>query len=196
MADPIPDGGGPATVGPISGPDRASAPSDGRQRRRRRRGVEARRVRRVVRTVDAWSVLKVAALFTACLWLIVMVAGVIVWSVAASTGTVGNLESFTADLLAQEDFTIDGRRVFQASLVAGLILVAAGTAFAGLLTVLFNLISELTGGVRMTVVELEHTRPARGRRRRARRRGEPGADAAADVEDVAHPDPAEGAEAG
>jgi hypothetical protein len=50
-------------------------------------------------------------------------------------------------------YEIDGEYLFRAFMLAGLVLVVAGTAFNVVLAVLFNLISDLTGGVRVTVLE-------------------------------------------
>ncbi|MEZ5144485.1 MAG: DUF3566 domain-containing protein [Acidimicrobiales bacterium] len=119
--------------------------------------LKARRVRRVVRYVSPWSVFKVSVLFSVCLWLILMVAGVILWQAAVASGMVTNVEKFLAKLLAEETFTIDGRELFRASAIAGVMLVFAGSAFTVLMSLLFNVISDMTGGIRFTVLELEDT---------------------------------------
>ena len=90
-----------------------------------------------------------------CLWLVVTVAGVILWQVARATGTLDNLQDFLATALADESFTIEGARVLMSVLLGGVVLVIAGTGLTVLLAVLFNLVSELAGGVRLSVVELE-----------------------------------------
>ena len=90
-----------------------------------------------------------------CLWLVITVAGVILWQVARVTGTLDNLQEFLATALADETFTIEGSRVLMSVLLGGVVLVIAGTGLTVLLAVLFNLVSELTGGVRLSVVELE-----------------------------------------
>jgi hypothetical protein len=120
--------------------------------------LKARRVRRVMRYVSPWSVFKVAVLFSICLCLILMVAGVILWQGAVGSGLVTNVEKFLAKLLAEESFTIDGRELFRATAIAGVMLVFAGSAFSVLMALLFNVISDLTGGIRFTVLELEDTR--------------------------------------
>ncbi len=117
--------------------------------------LKARRVRRVVRYVSPWSVFKVSLLFSVCLWLILMVAGVILWQGAEGSGMVANIEKFLAKLLAEQSFTIDGRELFRATAIAGVMLVFAGSAFSVLLALLFNVISDITGGIRFTVLELE-----------------------------------------
>jgi len=126
------------------------------------RGVryEARQVQRLVTRIDPWSVLKISVLFALSAWLILVVAGVVLWRVAVATGTIGKFENFLAQILAEESFIIDGSQILRASLIAGLVLVITGVVFAVVFSVLFNLISGLTGGVRLTVVELETTRRA------------------------------------
>ena len=110
--------------------------------------------------VDPWSMLKVSLLFALSLWLIVVVAGVLLWRVAVSTGTIGNFENFLAQILAEDTFTINGGKIFQGSVVAGLVFFATGAVFAVVTSVLFNLIAGVVGGIRFTVVELETARPA------------------------------------
>jgi len=52
----------------------------------RRQRFEAKKVRRLVRHVDPWSMLKLAVLVCLCMWLISMIAVVILWTVARSSG--------------------------------------------------------------------------------------------------------------
>ncbi|MEL0000072.1 MAG: DUF3566 domain-containing protein, partial [Acidimicrobiaceae bacterium] len=130
--------------------------------------LRARRVRRLVRHVEPWSVLKVALIFSFCLWVILLVAGVMLWSLAVSSGTVDNVETFVTELFALESFTFNADQIFRASAIGGLVLVVAGAGFTVLMAVLFNLISDVTGGVRFTVVEEETARP-RPKRLRPRR---------------------------
>ena len=130
--------------------------------------LRARRVRRLVRHVEPWSVLKVALIFSFCLWVILLVAGVMLWSLAVSSGTVDNAETFVTELFALESFTFDADQILRASAIGGLVLVVAGAGFTVLMAVLFNLISDVTGGVRFTVVEEETARP-RPKRLRPRR---------------------------
>ena len=130
------------------------------KRERRQLGrLRARRVRRVVRHVDPWSVLRLSLLFYLCLFVVVMVAGTLLYNLAGAAGTITSIESFIKDIGAFKTFSFKGATIFRASFLAGLILVIAGSAFNVLLTVLFNLISDLVGGVRITVIEEETARP-------------------------------------
>jgi hypothetical protein len=125
------------------------------RRRGRRSRARVRRVTRVIRHVDSWSVLKISAIFYLTMYFILLVAGVLLWFVAVSTGTVGNVERFIRDLFALDTFHFSGGAIFHDSWIIGAFLVAGGTGLNVTLAVLFNLISDLVGGLRVTVLEEE-----------------------------------------
>ncbi len=180
-----------------------------------------RRVRRTIRHVEPWSVLKIALLFHAALFLIICVASALLWTAARASGTLDNVESFItsvggfgncepidgrsrtttttsttapaddevdqldpdrqttvaedeADLLEDEpddeivpdededcgegselvgEFEFEDGRIFQAFAFGGVVLVLAGTGATVVLVLLLNLMSDLTGGIQVTVVE-------------------------------------------
>ena len=145
-----------------------AAPMSQRERRRRTR-LEARRVRRIVRHIEPWSVLKISVFFYFFLWLVFLLAGVLLWSFAESTDTLSNIESLFESLFALEsgnDFW-NGGAIFRGYALATLALAIGAVAFNVLLAVLYNLLSDLTGGIRLTVIEEESARfqPPRRRRR-------------------------------
>jgi hypothetical protein len=59
------------------------------------------------------------------------------------------------------EFKFEDGRIFQAFALGGIVLVLAGSAANVVMVLLFNLMSDLTGGVRVTV--LEEDPPARPR---------------------------------
>lgn len=128
------------------------------------RALRARQVERVVTRIDPWSMLRVSLSFALCLWLIIDVAAVLLWQGAVATGSLGKVENFLAQLLAESSFTIDGIKVFEGAAVAGIALFVAGAMFAVITSVLFNLIAGVFGGLRFTVVELETAQVARNPR--------------------------------
>ena len=140
-------------------PTSAANGAHGRRGRRQDARLRARKVTRVVRRIEPWSVAKVSAVLYLCLWLVFTVAGIILWQVARTTGTLDNLQDFLATALADDTFTIAGGQVLAAVLFGGAVLVLAGTGLTVLVAVLFNLVSELTGGLRVAVVELETAEP-------------------------------------
>lgn len=139
-----------------TGGQAAAAAPKGRKARRRR--LRARRVDRILRRIDPWSVLKVSFFFLLSLWVVVLLAGAILWSAATGSGAIDNVEEFVTELFGLKTFAFEGEQLFRGIAVGGLIMVLAGTAFSVLLAVLFNLISDLTGGIQLSVVELENVR--------------------------------------
>jgi hypothetical protein len=130
-----------------------------------------RRVTRVVRHVDPWSVFKVAAVFSAVAYAICLVAGVLLWNVAYATGTIDNIER-GMESTGWETFELNGGEIFHNAWIAGLFAAVGLTGLAVLVATLFNLITDLVGGLRFTVLEEEVIeRPPSSLRRYAGRRG-------------------------
>ena len=118
-------------------------------------GYRVRKVRRVLRHVEPWSALKVGLIFYTCVWGLSTIAVRILWNTAEDAGTIQKVESFIEDLFALEVFEFDSEQILRVFFLGGLILVVGGTAITVVLVVLFNLISDLTGGVRFTMIEEE-----------------------------------------
>jgi hypothetical protein len=127
--------------------------------------ASARRVRRVVRHIDPWSVFKVASIFVICVWGVVVLASLLIWRAAESSGSVENTEKFVTDI-GFKDFDFDPQKMFEALLSAGAVVAISMIFFIVLMTFLFNLICDMTGGVRVTMIEqdLADARKRRGRK--------------------------------
>lgn len=117
-----------------------------------------RRVRRVVRRIELWSVLKLALVFYACMYVVTMGALVVIWGFAYSAGLVDNFESFANDV-GFENWQFYGQDMFRQAAMVGAILVVAFTVLTMLATALVNVISELTGGIRFVVIEEDVVEP-------------------------------------
>ncbi len=105
--------------------------------------------------------LKLAVLVTLCMWLISMIAVVIMWTVARSSGTVSSVESFVNSTLQLQDWKLDGEFLFrQFGLISllGHLGLAAAIVVA---TLVFNLVSDIIGGVWVSVIEEESARPVK-----------------------------------
>ena len=113
-----------------------------------------RRVVRVVRDIDAWSVFKVGLVFHLVLYVIALIATALMWSVADQTGTIDNVENFF-ESFGWETFSFDGSALFSNFAAFGLLAALLGTALWVVGAVMFNLITELVGGVRVSVLEEE-----------------------------------------
>ena len=116
--------------------------------------VRARRVKRVIRRIDLWSVLKLSLLLYTCLYVATLVASIVVWAIAYSTGLVENSQNYLGDV-GLDNFRFYGQQMFRAGAAIGAVLVLAGTLITVLAVALINLISELTGGIRVTIIEEE-----------------------------------------
>ena len=127
---------------------------------RGRTRFRARRVRRLIRHVDPWSVFKLALLLNVCMWVIFQVAGLTLWSVARGSGTIDSVETNVAKAFGLSEFTIDAERVFRLYSLSGLILTLSLTGAAVVGSILFNLISDLIGGVWISVIEEENAEAA------------------------------------
>jgi hypothetical protein len=111
-----------------------------------------RRARQVIRRFDLWSVLRFSLIFYLCMFLILLVAGIVLWLVATVTGVRGNIENFISDLIASK-FHFLGLQLLRGAAIGGLLLVIIGSAVNMVMAVLYNLISDVVGGIEITVIE-------------------------------------------
>jgi hypothetical protein len=124
-----------------------SAPTPDQRRR-------VRRVSRIVRDIDVWSVAKVGLIFHAALYVMLLLTGVLLWNVGSATGTIDNIEQFM-ESFGWDSFTFKGAELFQAMAILGIFGIVGGTGLWVLGALVFNLITELVGGIRVTVLEEE-----------------------------------------
>jgi hypothetical protein len=117
------------------------------------RPARARHARRVLRRIEPWTVLRFSMLFYASLLVVFLVAGVLLWIVASLTGVVDNVETFIKDLFALDSFRFVGFKLLLGTVLGGAVLVVLGTGLNMLMAVLYNLISDVVGGVEVTVLE-------------------------------------------
>lgn len=110
-------------------------------------------MRRVIRRVDPWTVLRFSLVFYLCMLVVWLVAGALLWLAASVTGLIDNIERFLTDLFFLEYFQIRGSVVLLAAFVGGLVLVLLATGINVIMAVVYNLTSDVTGGVEVTVVE-------------------------------------------
>jgi len=115
-----------------------------------------RRVRRIVRKIDPWTVLKVSAVLTGLVALSLVLLSVIAWAVIGRLGLMSAFESAAQRVALIEP----GDTVFKAGgeYLRGMILLAGtwmmgATAVLTLGAVLYNLLAELVGGIEFTVYE-------------------------------------------
>ena len=133
--------------------------------------TQGRRSRLIIRRVDPWTILKFAVLLFSSMYFIIVVAGIVLWAAATGSGVRGNIESFIGELIASEDFKFNASQILRSSVIGGALLVVVGSLTSVLMAVLFNLISDVVGGIGISV---EERAPRRRRRVNRVRIGRPG----------------------
>jgi hypothetical protein len=115
--------------------------------------------RRVVRSVDTWTVLRVSFLFYVCVLLVFLIAGSLLWLVASTFGIVHNVEKFIGKLFDLNSFRFQAWSILLGSTLGGMVVVLLGTGANVLAALLYNLIGDVVGGVEITVAE-EKSQPS------------------------------------
>lgn len=113
--------------------------------------MAVRRVRRVIRKIDPWTVLKVSLIFNAIAGLIFVLGVWVMWSLAIQRGIPEQVTDFFSNFALV--FNAEGELYFRVVL---LLTVIGVVSFTGLLTlgaVMYNLISDVVGGVEIIVLE-------------------------------------------
>ncbi|MEI7971353.1 MAG: DUF3566 domain-containing protein [Actinomycetota bacterium] len=118
------------------------------------RAPRVRRVTRVIREIDPWSAFKVGLAFHLVVYFTVLIASVLLWSVASATGTIDNIERFLMSF-GWESFQFHGWTLLLNEALLGLLIVALLTIVWVLAATMFNLITDLVGGIRVSVLEEE-----------------------------------------
>lgn len=118
------------------------------------RAPRVRRVTRVIREIDPWSAFKVGLAFHLVVYFTVLIASVLLWSVASATGTIDNIERFLMSF-GWESFQFHGWTLLLNEILLGLLIVALLTIVWVLGATMFNLITDLVGGIRVSVLEEE-----------------------------------------
>jgi predicted metal-binding membrane protein len=116
-----------------------------------------RRARLVLRRLDPWSVLKFSVVFYFCLMLIGLLIFAVIWFVLVNMGVFEDVTSFAGKV--NLEVTFPAGTVFRWYVFAGLFGVVVWSVVTVLLTLLFNLVNDVTGGIEVVLAEREH-RPA------------------------------------
>jgi len=150
----------PVDSGPKRG-ERVPSSSFGKSDITAAKELQARKVRRTIRHIDPWSLLKVSLLFHVAGTLVLLIAACLLWMVLDAGGIVGTVEGFLTDVFALDSFEFHSGRLLRFGVFTVLVVTAVGTVVTSLLGLVFNLVSDIVGGVTVSVVEEESTRPVR-----------------------------------
>lgn len=120
-----------------------------------------RRVRHKLRRIDLWSVLKISLCFYTAAMLIMLLTGVVLWWIADAAGIRAKVEKNIASLFSAPDYRIVPGLVLEGAALIGLVIVALLVILTVVGAALYNVFSDLFGGVEFTTIEEEA--PARRR---------------------------------
>jgi uncharacterized membrane protein len=140
-----------ATVVPPAPP--AEAPSRAARRRTQRSPNRSRKARVVLRKVEPWSVLKISFLFYLCVMVVIIGAMMILYTILGAIGALDSLTRLIRDLFADQSFEIHGGWLFTRGLSIGLVLVVLWTLINVFIVFLYNLLSDIVGGIEVTLSE-------------------------------------------
>jgi hypothetical protein len=162
--EPIARASAPAEVAPLevaadSVAPSSVAPESGRERMRLA-DTRPRRTRVAIRHVGVWSVFKFSLLFYACAMLVVWLALLLIFLVLDASGVIatigdwlGKLSVSTEGTKGYERVNIDGGSIFTWLFVGLAILAFVWAVINTFVAVIYNLISDLIGGIEVTLSE-------------------------------------------
>lgn len=143
-AEVTPPAGAAATPSPTAARAPAARPS---------RKVQRRHARVVIRKVGPWSVFKMSLIFYVCVMLVILGAGVILYGMLGAIGALDSTQRLIRDLFADQSFVINGQWLFSRGLAIGLGMVVVWSLINVFIAFLYNLISDLVGGIEVTLAE-------------------------------------------
>ena len=122
-----------------------------------------RKTRVMVKRVGPWSVFKFSLLFYFCVMIIVLVALTILYNILSAVGVIDAIAESIDTLLyqkasipgqeTQQIFFINGGWLFSRAFAVGLVMVVFWSLVKLLVTFMYNLISDLVGGLEVTLTE-------------------------------------------
>jgi hypothetical protein len=114
---------------------------------------QARMVGRTIVKIDTRTVFVVSLLFYLSGLVVVLVAGIVLWIVASLAGGINSINHFIQQLFGYKSFNLIGFRVLLVTIAAGVVLTLLGTLVNVIIAAVFNLVSDVVGGVRVAIVE-------------------------------------------
>ena len=115
-----------------------------------------RRVRRIIRKIDPWTVLKVSSLFNVVAALGIVLGLVMFWSVLIAAGIPDRIVDILVRITLLEEGEnpfINTERFLRAAVFGSIVWAVLSTGLMTLAAVMYNLISDVVGGVEIVVLE-------------------------------------------
>ena len=155
LSGPVPKP--PAPRRPVPDPVRSTAPTARIQVGNRPRGPV--RASMQIRRIDPWSALKVSALLSGALFFVWMIAVALLYLVLGAMGVWSKLNSNVGDLLTTGSGgggdIVSAGSIFGTAALIGLVNIVLLTAMATVGAYIYNLSTDIVGGVEVTLADLD-----------------------------------------
>jgi ABC-type anion transport system duplicated permease subunit len=116
--------------------------------------MAVRRVRRVLRKIDPWTVLKVSIVFNVIIVMAASIGIAIMWSLLRNSGIPDDIVNSINELaIFEEDINLDGPSYFRVMVFFSIVSTILLTGLATLSSIFYNLISDVMGGIEFVVLE-------------------------------------------
>lgn len=118
--------------------------------------TQVRRVRRIIRKFDAWTVFKVSAVVWSVGAIGFVLGLVMFWSVLVASGIPQKLTDvlITITLLEAGDAPFSNTDQFvRVAMYGAVVFAVVGTGFTTLMAIIYNLVSDVVGGIEIVVLE-------------------------------------------
>jgi hypothetical protein len=113
-----------------------------------------RRTRVIVRRLGPWSVFRFSLLYSFSVMLVLYLALVILYTILGAIGVLDALiKVLVVSTVVSNGFTFDGAWIFSRLFVVGLVLVLLWSFIKVVSTLIYNLVSNVVGGVEVTLAE-------------------------------------------
>ncbi len=162
---PTADRGAAASSTPVkSRPGAPESRTDSREQREGRVQVSRRgrgpvRASMQIRRIDPWSTLKVSLLLSVALFFVWMIAVAFLYLVLGGMGVWAKLNSNVGDLLNNTSGSagelVSSGTIFGGAVLIGLVNIVLLTAMATIAAFVYNLTTDLIGGVEVTLADLD-----------------------------------------
>jgi len=106
-----------------------------------------------VRKLGPWSVLKISFVFYVCVLVVFLGAMLILYGALGAVGLLDTVSGLIEDLGWSEGFEIHGDWLFTRALAIGFGLVVLWTLINVFVVFLYNLLSDIVGGIEVTLSE-------------------------------------------
>jgi Transmembrane domain of unknown function (DUF3566) len=117
----------------------------------------SRRARLTITRVDPWSMLKFSFVYSLAGLVVLLVAVVVLYGIIDAMGVIDAIRSFVNDIKSQSSDDIlvwfSFSRVLLVTLLVGIVNVILFTAFATLTAFIYNVCTDIVGGVEVTMSE-------------------------------------------